>query len=97
MKKIVNICLCILLISCSSLDIDDIPLTEGEIPFKLPPGVYEDVDGKKHNTNDERWSVSEAELFQDIVEDDDDLLWRILASLGLLVGVGGAGVALRKS
>ena len=82
--------------SCSLLDVDDIPLIEGEIPFKLPPGVYEDVDGKKHNTNDERWSVSEAELFQDIVEDDDDLLWRILASLGLLVGVGGAGVALRK-
>jgi len=96
MKKIAEIFLCALFTSCSIFGIDDIPLTEGEIPFKLPPGIYTDVDNKKHNTNDERWSVSEAELFRGIVEEDDDMLWKILTSLGLLVGVGGTVVALRK-
>ena len=96
MKKIVEIFLCALLTSCSLLGIDDIPLTEGEIPFKLPPGIYTDIDGKKHNTNDERWSVSEAELFRDIVEEDDDILWKTLASVGLLIGVSGTVVVLRR-
>jgi len=96
MKKIANAFLCAALVSCASLGIDEIPLTEGEIPFKLPPGIYEDVDGEKHNTSDERWSVSEADLFKSVVEDDNNTLWKILTSLGLLIGVGGTGVALRK-
>jgi hypothetical protein len=57
--------------SCASMRVDDIPLTEGEIPFKLPPGIYEDVDGESHNVSDERWSVSEAELFKSVVAESE--------------------------
>jgi len=94
MKKITNVCLYIMLVSCSSLnpfsggvDLDEIPLTEGEIPFKLPPGVYTDVEGAKHNTSDERWSISEEYLFQGIVKEEGSNFWWYLAS-GLVAGLG---------
>ena len=96
MKNIANICLCILLVSCSLLDIDDIPLTEGEIPFKLPPGVYTDVDGEKHNTSDERWSISEEELFKGVIEEDDKNLWVYVASILAAAGLGAGAVISKK-
>ena len=94
-----------MLLSCSSLnpfsgiDIDEIPLTEGEIPFKLPPGLYTDVDGEKHNPTDERWSISEEDLFKGVIEEDINTLeqiskWAYLAS-ALVVGLG-TGVFMGK-
>lgn len=44
---------------------NDIPLTEGDIPYKLPPAVYVDVNGSNHNERLPRWSISEADLLRD--------------------------------
>jgi hypothetical protein len=43
-------------------------LKEGEIPYQLKPGVYEDTHGEKYlvASNVPRWSVSEAYIFDTV-------------------------------
>jgi len=68
MKK----CLLVLLLGlcftgCSILksSYSDIPLTSGNIPYALPAGTYMDIHGVKHIEQNTRWSISEADLFND--------------------------------
>jgi len=66
-KKIVvmlmMVCLCFASSCKSKPDLHDIPLTEGEIPYILPPGTYIDIDGVIHVETKKRWSISEADLY----------------------------------
>lgn len=89
---------CLFMCSCSLLPvkISDVPLTEGEIPFKLPPGDYTDVLGELHSVSDERWSISEEDLFQGVLEDEKPMdPWMIASIVSGLVALG-AGAALLK-
>lgn len=59
----------------------DIPLTEGSIPYRLKPGVYVDTDGKAHNEQNYRWSLSEADLFRDTKKLEEPVSpWKTVAS-----------------
>lgn len=42
------------------------PLTEGEIPWQMKPGIYVDAKNQTHevSTNRPRWSVSEEYLYE---------------------------------
>jgi hypothetical protein len=42
-----------------------IPLTQGDMPYRLPPGKYIDDRGYLHIEKDYRWSLSEEDLFND--------------------------------
>ena len=64
-----------------------VPLTEGEIPFKLPPGLYTDVDGVAHNTSDARWSISEEDLFKGVVEEEEGFSKYTTAILAAAAGI----------
>lgn len=90
---------CLMLQGCNLFgpSIGDVPLTEGEIPFKLPPGEYTDVNGELHNVKDERWSISEEDLFKRIVEEDSDYNgWKVGGALALAAALG-AGAFLLKN
>ena len=49
-------------------DYTQIPLTSGSAPYQLPKGPITDTRGVVHNEKDFRWSISEAELFQNSSE-----------------------------
>ena len=49
-------------------DYSQIPLTSGSAPYQLPKGPITDSRGVVHNEKDFRWSISEAELFQNSSE-----------------------------
>lgn len=38
-----------------------IPLSEGDVPYILAPGVYQDKDGVSHVEREDRWVVSMSE------------------------------------
>lgn len=42
---------------------EDVPLTESDVPYRIPPGSYVDVDGKVHEEKTEKWVLSDDELF----------------------------------
>jgi hypothetical protein len=91
---------CLFIQSCSLLPVStsDVPLTEGEIPFKLPPGDYPDVEGEVHKVGDERWSISEEDLFQGVLKDEaPSNPWKIASLISGLVALGaGAGLLVKK-
>ena len=91
---------CLFICSCSLLPVrtSDVPLTEGEIPFKLPPGDYTDVEGEVHKVGDERWSISEEDLFQGVLEDETPSnRWKIASLVSGLLALGaGAGLFIKK-
>jgi len=66
MKKLVVIVILFLLCGCATRN--DIVLTKGTEPYQLPSGEYIDTKGKTHIEEDKRWSLSEADLFQDTQE-----------------------------
>ena len=53
-------------------DYTNIPLTQGDAPYRLPKGIYTDTRGIVHNEKDFRWSISESDLFN--VSDEDYLV-----------------------
>ena len=90
---------CLFMCGCSLLpvSISDVPLTEGEIPFKLPAGDYTDVEGDVHNVSDERWSISEEDLFQGVLEGEDPTdPWKIVSIISTLLAVGAGAVIVKK-
>lgn len=44
---------------------NDIVLTEGTLPYQLPVGEYYDTKGNLHVEKNNRWSISEEDLFHD--------------------------------
>lgn len=50
-------------------DYHNIPLTQGDPPYRLPKGTYIDTRGVIHNEKDYRWSISEEDLFNVSKED----------------------------
>ena len=66
MKKFIVVA-CVMLMSmfcgCRNTKINDIPLTEGEIPYVLPIGTYYDIDGVEHVETHVRWSMSQEDVF----------------------------------
>jgi hypothetical protein len=71
MKKIIviiGVLSLVFLTGClSGTDINQIPLTEGEIPYALPAGTYTDSKGLLHIETNQRWSVSQAEYYKMIL------------------------------
>jgi len=69
----------------------DIPLTDSEVVYKLPPGVYKDVQGRAHSEPNGRWAVAEGNLFRAIrgEAEPEPLMSRvqpwILVAAGVLV------------
>lgn len=53
-------------------DYSNIPLTQGDAPYRLPKGIYIDTRGVVHNEKEYRWSISESDLFN--VSDEDYLI-----------------------
>ena len=47
------------------------PLIESEIPYKINPGIIQDINGNKHEitVSKPRWSVSEAYIYQSVTTD----------------------------
>lgn len=91
---------CLFIQSCNLLPArtSDVPLTEGEIPFKLPSGAYIDVEGEVHKVSDERWSISEEDLFQGVLEDEiPSNPWKVVSLVSGLLALGaGAGLFIKK-
>lgn len=42
----------------------DVPLSEGDVPYVLGPGTYVDIDGVEHVEKGNRWSFSEASVYE---------------------------------
>lgn len=42
----------------------DVPLTDGDVPYVLGPGTYVDVEGIEHVEKNNRWSFSEASVYE---------------------------------
>lgn len=42
---------------------DDVPLVQDGIPYKIPPGIYMDVDGQRHEEIIEKWVISDNDLY----------------------------------
>ena len=91
---------CLFISSCSLIPVgtSDVPLTEGEIPFKLPPGDYVDVEGEMHKVGDERWSISEEDLFKGVIENEKPSNpWKTASLVSGLLALGaGAGLFMKK-
>lgn len=91
---------CLLVQGCSLLPVRkfDVPLTEGEIPFKLPPGSYTDVSGDLHKVSDERWSISEEDLFKGVLENETKTSpWKTISAISGILALGaGAGLLATK-
>jgi len=71
MKNYLLMLLCLFIIGCATYDV---PLIEGEIPYKLEPGIYQDIHGAAHKVASEtpRWSVSEAYIYTSVAEEEPE-------------------------
>lgn len=76
-----NRCLTVLAVSClifsgckTKNKWEDVPLTEGDVPYVLPPGEYIDITGKTHIETKNRWSLSEGDVYNYIkyLKEKDD-------------------------
>ena len=53
----------LILSGCVSNKWDDVPLEASDIPFQIPAGVYEDVEGTPHKVDVPSWVLNNGELY----------------------------------